>query len=143
MVYRLVYISKANRHLDDRELDHILSVSRINNSRKEIGGLLLFHEGKFFQVLEGEESRVERLYDDIAQDPRHYTIKRLQAGQVDKPLFGDWSMAYVPISSEEKRKLLGEGDFFTSFSPSNISDEQTRSLTEFIENMARSMLRPR
>ena len=136
MVYRLVYISKAHKDLSDRELDKILSVSREGNARKDISGLLLFVDGDFLQVLEGEKSGVENLYEHIGLDSRHFRVKRLQSGETTERLFGDWSMAYTPFSPEETRKLIGDGDFFTKFSPSNDSDEQTRELLKFIGTIA-------
>lgn len=141
MVYRLVYISKASKDLNDRELAEILSVSRERNSRKEITGLLLFVEGGFLQVLEGEKKQVEKLYEHIGLDSRHFTVKRLQSGETGDRLFGDWSMAYTPISPEEKRTLVGDGDFFTKFSPSEDSDEQTKELLKFIGTIAERMVK--
>lgn len=141
MLYRLVYISKASKDLDDRELAEILSVSRERNSRKEITGLLLFVDGGFLQVLEGEKNQVEKLYEHIGLDSRHFTVKRLQSGETGERLFGDWSMAYSPISPEEKRTLVGDGDFFAKFSASSASDEQTQELLKFIGTVAERMVR--
>ncbi len=141
MVYRIVYISKATPSLDDKELDKILASSRKNNPKLDVTGLMLFFEGSFFQVLEGEKSQVESLYRYIELDSRHITVKRLQEGEVSGRLFGDWSMAYTPISKQDKQKLIGDGDFFSKFSPSNSLDVDTKSLTTFIAKMVEKMIR--
>ncbi|MCW5699979.1 MAG: BLUF domain-containing protein, partial [Rhodospirillales bacterium] len=115
MVYRLLYISKAKRDLNDQDLGQILAVSRANNSKMDITGLLLYLDREFLQVLEGGKQEVDSLFKKISSDDRHFTVKCLQAVEVDDRLFGDWSMAYLPISPDEKRKLMGEGDFFATF----------------------------
>ena len=143
MVFRLVYSSKAVARVDDRELQDILSKARSNNPQHDLTGLLLFYEGEFLQVLEGPKDEVETLFKRIANDPRHVTVKRLDTRDVGARLFGDWSMAYVPISAEQTRKVLGTGRFFGHFSPTEAGDEHTERLTKFIVAMAEKMVKPR
>ncbi|MEQ8246500.1 MAG: BLUF domain-containing protein [Alphaproteobacteria bacterium] len=143
MVFRLVYSSKAVARIDDRELQRILSKARTNNPQHDLTGLLLFYEGEFLQVLEGPKDEVEALFKRISNDPRHVTVKRLDAREVHSRLFGDWSMAYVPISAEQTRKVLGTGRFFGHFSPTEAGDEHTERLTKFIVSMAEKMVKPR
>jgi hypothetical protein len=67
----IVYISAATYLMDENELKEILEVSRKNNQSSGITGLLLYHEGNFIQVLEGEKTAINALYDKITIDNRH------------------------------------------------------------------------
>jgi len=143
MVYRLVYTSKAISSVTDKDLEDILSKARANNSRLKLTGLLMFHNSEFFQVLEGRKASVEALFKEISDDPRHITVKRLDAREVEARLFGDWSMAYAPISPDDEGQLLGEGSFFHHFVPDGTSDEHTDRLTRFITKTAAKMIAAR
>ncbi|MCF8509094.1 MAG: BLUF domain-containing protein [Hyphomonadaceae bacterium] len=49
----------------------MLAVSRSNNSARGLTGMLLFHDGCFFQVLEGGADTLERTFATISRDTRH------------------------------------------------------------------------
>jgi hypothetical protein len=51
----LAYTSIASHHMAHEELLALLAQSRKNNLPTDITGMLLYMEGCFFQVLEGEE----------------------------------------------------------------------------------------
>ena len=68
---RLIYISSASGKFGQADLDAILAISRKNNSARGLTGMLLFHDGCFFQVLEGEAAIVERTFATISNDTRH------------------------------------------------------------------------
>lgn len=98
MIY-LAYCSSASRLLDSAELVELLRQSRENNLRRGITGLLLYHDGSFMQVLEGEIDAVQTLYHTICGDPRHKTVTRLTAAPLARRNFGEWSMAFVDTQS--------------------------------------------
>ncbi len=67
-LHQLVYISAAEHDFPEKELQELLAKARENNSKLDISGMLLFHEGSFIQALEGEKAAVESLYNKIGQD---------------------------------------------------------------------------
>lgn len=97
-LYRLAYLSTAEYLLPQEDLDNILAVSRKNNAADDITGLLLYHEGNFFQILEGPEDAVQACYKRILGDPRHKGCITLIAEKTPSRRFGAWDMAYVPYS---------------------------------------------
>jgi len=99
VIFQLVYLSKAARHIDSAELDDILGTARVNNGPKEITGMLLYHEGSFIQVLEGEQSSVEDLFNKIAEDPRHESANVVLRTEVEERAFDQWSMGYKRTES--------------------------------------------
>ena len=54
---QLSYISSQSHPLTSDEVKKILEKSILNNSLKNVTGMLLFYNGSFLQVLEGNEKR--------------------------------------------------------------------------------------
>ncbi|HKQ10718.1 MAG TPA: BLUF domain-containing protein, partial [Rhizomicrobium sp.] len=63
---QLLYVSNTALEIGLNDLDRILTTSRRNNAMMGITGLLLFIDGGFLQILEGEERAVRELYTRIA-----------------------------------------------------------------------------
>jgi hypothetical protein len=91
---QLVYISTAKAPVDAALLEAILAVSRRNNVKADVTGLLVAGGRRFLQVLEGPDQAVLATYARIQHDPRHKAFVLLSCKQVQDRAFGDWSMAY-------------------------------------------------
>ncbi|MCR9277143.1 MAG: BLUF domain-containing protein [Pseudomonadaceae bacterium] len=94
MIYQLVYVSRATAEVSEEELDALLDQARTNNARVGVTGMLLYHEGGFIQVLEGEESQVNEIYSRIDTDPRHSDPHIVLRHEIEERSFEDWSMGY-------------------------------------------------
>jgi hypothetical protein len=94
-VHRLIYISSAAGSISQAELDRILGRSRANNTARGLTGILLFHDGCFFQVLEGDKDVVQRAFTTISDDMRHGGVILLESRTVQHRSFPDWSMGYI------------------------------------------------
>ena len=92
-MYQLTYISTARRDLVGTDLDHILGVSRKNNRRDAISGLLIYDGVRFLQALEGEKGSVEAAFLRIKADTRHRAAVMLSLREVPDREFGQWDMA--------------------------------------------------
>ncbi len=95
MLVRLVYVSYANSVMSEKEVDDILAVSKVNNSNKNISGVLMYSDRYFFQCLEGERKDVNKTYLRIAADTRHTRCMQIEYSQINCRLFANWSMEYV------------------------------------------------
>ncbi|QKJ29983.1 BLUF domain-containing protein [Mucilaginibacter mali] len=103
----LIYISTAKKLLDTKELTDILHVSRRNNKQHHITGVLLYSEGTFIQLLEGEPESVNIVYDLIVRDSRHKNIIKLIHTSTDKRSFPDWTMGFKIININDMGALEG------------------------------------
>lgn len=102
---RLTYISKFSRSLSKREIENIGKISQTNNSRDGITGVLLSCNGIFFQILEGDEDCIDRLYEKILRDDRHSDILCLKSElNVAERKFPDWSMEVIAL--DENNDIL-------------------------------------
>ena len=99
MIYQLVYVSRAAGEMGDVELDDILAQAREKNIQADVTGMLLYHQGSFIQVLEGDQATLEQLYTKIEQDSRHVDANVVLRAQVDERAFEGWSMGYKRADS--------------------------------------------
>ncbi len=90
----VVYVSSAVRLLSDEELKELLRLSRINNARLGVTGMLLYDRGNFIQMLEGPGVNVDALYERIRADPRHTRITTLLQGPLEKRQFETLAMGF-------------------------------------------------
>ena len=107
-MYRLIYTSAATEVMSERDLQKVLRSARRNNATDGITGLLIYHDGCFFQVLEGDEEAVEACYKRIAKDPRHRDSIVLMRDPIVTRTFSDWWMSYRTVQDLQplQRKQL-------------------------------------
>ena len=110
-MYQVVYLSAATVRFTKAELLALLEQSRQKNASRGISGLLLYHDGDFMQLLEGEEAQVRALYVRIERDERHKGCILLIAGPVAERTFPDWSMGFRELSSPEVKAMPGYSEF--------------------------------
>ncbi|MDB4974675.1 MAG: hypothetical protein JWN48_3016 [Myxococcaceae bacterium] len=103
----LIYASAARGLLDPVQLGDILAVARRNNARLGVTGILLYHQGSFFQVLEGPPDVLTALYARIAQDPRHAHLVELRTREIERASFAAWSMGFVSLDPRLLSQLPG------------------------------------
>src|SRR4028119_1894045 len=106
-MFFLVYVSSATRPFSREDLRVLLETCRKNNAELGVTGMLLYKDGNFMQVLEGDEGAVRGLYARIAADPRHGGEITLQQGFAEGRQFPDWSMGFRDLDSPEARAGRG------------------------------------
>ncbi len=94
----VVYFSHALEPFDDAALLALLQISRRNNERSGITGVLLYHDGNFAQALEGPRLAVEEAFKRISADPRHDGIIATAVLPTGSRQFADWSMGFLPAT---------------------------------------------
>jgi hypothetical protein len=107
-----VYASAASRDFDTEELTVLLEAARENNTKLGLTGMLLYAEGSFFQVLEGQANVVDALYAKIERDKRHGQMTRIIREPIHKRNFDAWTMGFFKVSREELAGISGVNDFF-------------------------------
>lgn len=94
----LIYVSKSSNAFSSSDIIDLLSKSRDRNRQLNVTGMLLYEQGSFFQVLEGEEDVVNNLFATICNDPRHTSIVKIISEAIFKRDFVDWSMGYAAVT---------------------------------------------
>ena len=108
-----IYASRASEAFVEGELAGLMEQSRSNNLRGELTGMLLYCEGSFFQVLEGEEEAVRSVYRSIEKDPRHEDMVKIIEEEIEERAFGDWSMGLMTATRKQiEEGVEGFNDYF-------------------------------
>jgi hypothetical protein len=110
MLKYLIYISSAVELMGDAELEELLKVSRGNNKTKNVTGMLLYSEGSFIQVLEGEKDDVIAIYSVIKAGKRHKNVTTIMNGDSEERSFPDWQMGFFSVNKETLGELEGYVD---------------------------------
>jgi len=92
---RLFYVSTAALGVTDDDTKDIAATAAEKNARLGITGALAFNGVNFAQVLEGEQSVVEKLLDDIKTDKRHSGLVVVDTKTVTERAYNGWSMKMV------------------------------------------------
>lgn len=74
----------------------------------------LYKDGDFIQLLEGERTVVQALYQTIVKDPRHRGATMLLDGEADERMFSDWSMGFRDLSDPAVQATPGFSQFMNS-----------------------------
>jgi len=109
MPYRVIYSSESATPMQTDELEDILEGARESNAEVGITGALVYVDGYFLQVLEGEAEDVQELMERIEKDVRHEAVTVLKRGEEPAALFNEWTMAYVSATAEQVAEWAGLG----------------------------------
>ena len=99
-MYRIIYLSSATTKFTSTEIISLLNSSRQRNELNQITGLLLYADGNFLQIIEGEKKAVLKLYSKISIDKRHKNIIKVFDGKVNSRIYPKWSMGFNRIDKE-------------------------------------------
>ena len=115
----LTYTSEMTASTDFLD---ILEVSRANNERDGITGVLLFCNNSVVQCLEGSRDAVNQAYARIVRDKRHRDPMLVDYRDISARLFSSWSMGYVPETAVTQPILLKYA-VSKNFEPRQLSGE--------------------
>jgi len=103
-----LFLRIVNAHAAGRFGGHPCA-RRKKNVVRGITGALVYSDGVFLQILEGDRANVQQLMVKILQDLRHGTVTVLQEGEIACAVFGRWQMAYVSATAEQVAAWAGIG----------------------------------
>jgi hypothetical protein len=112
-LFHCIYASRAAADFQASDIPALLRKAREDNFRSDITGMLLYIDGSFFRVLEGEEQAVSRSFEKIRLDSRHKRVTQIIREPIAQRSFTEWSMGFSAIGLQEAGELTGENDFFT------------------------------
>ncbi len=123
---RLLYSSNLSKDQDPKVIQDILAKARHFNPINNVTGILLFRNGEFLQLLEGDKFDVYFTYKKIRDDKRHYKLKILHESVIQDRLFSGWSMAYkdektsIDFMNQEIKSLIDENGIKSNLDLSSL-----------------------
>ena len=133
---RTIYLSNAVTLMDSAALSTLLDSCKRNNESHGITGLLVYSDGNFMQVLEGERAVVESTYQRICEDGRHHHVMRM----IDEPIrerhFRNFAMAFKDDSALTEQQRTAFSDIVQQ--PSESALDLPSSVRAFIGMLTRA-----
>lgn len=106
-MHHIIYLSWATTPFSDQQLHELLQQARQHNTQCGITGIMLYGNGYFMQVLEGEQATVHALYERIKQDGRHRDVTAYADKAITQRAFGEWAMAFHHASPQQLAQVAG------------------------------------
>lgn len=130
-LYTICYVSKASAELTDDDIQYIFKRTEKANNANGISGLLLYSFGNFFQVLEGEKTDLEHLYENkIMKDKRHSNIYEVFSKDMETPIFSNYLSQFQTITTSVQLDKIRK--YLNANRTNEISDKLSRLLRPFM-----------
>ncbi|WP_299210841.1 BLUF domain-containing protein [uncultured Aquimarina sp.] len=124
------YLSNSSK-LDSEEIEELLIDTMTNNNKIGIGGILIYSNDTFFQIIEGYTKDIDRLFAKIELDKRHFNVFKIFDRKVSIKKFERFSFSYIRVEDEkisnELMSFLEIGD--------NFGDETHEMLVGKVKNL--------
>lgn len=104
---RLVYRSTARQRLSGPSLGALNRAARFKNAQLRVTGLLLYCQGDFFGVLEGDVNAVDHVAARVARDTRHGNLRIERQVRISARAFPTWRMAVTHLNAVPSRLRSG------------------------------------
>ena len=101
MLHSLCYISNAKMLWPKFQLNKLYSFCKQRNKIIGITGVLIYDEGTFIEVLEGEKANVSALFSKIKKDDRHDHITVMLKTQIEHRIFHNFYTASRYVSNQK------------------------------------------
>lgn len=121
--------------MQSEDLQELLEHARSRNGTQGISGALVYTDGMFLQILEGERAKVQALMATIRKDVRHENVIVLREGEVPSAQFSSWKMAYVSATPAEVARWAGISVVTENSTEFCDVDENVRRTAQFAQDI--------
>lgn len=131
-LFRIVYVSEATGSVGSglMPLIDIIGVSEQNNRRDHLTGVLMRHDGRFLQILEGARADLNRVMARVSKDGRHDNLRILSDQPILERLFPAWAMGRLEATPEVEAFLA------TDMTQADVPAEVDRLLAGLVQTTA-------
>lgn len=106
MLTTLIYRSHVRSGTSYHSIIEMVKSANERNIRASVTGILLFNGIHFFQLLEGPEESVKKIFSSINCDSRHFNIVKLLCDFSPSRRFGNAGMELIDIRFHKKEDSL-------------------------------------
>ena len=130
-LYTIVYVSIATQEMSAEDLKKIFKAGRANNEKAGITGMLLYRDGFFLQVIEGEEAQVDALYKKVIEDSRHTNHLLIYKRPIEKRAFSEHLLSASDVDASVFKDVKGFSDFMQRPTPEFL-EQCTSDIEEYL-----------
>jgi len=131
----IVYRSVADASFVAPNIHNMLSRVRDYNTEHGITGCLLYHNTQFLQLLEGEEEKIDTLFQKISNDTRHHNVEVIEQRFLDSRLFNAWSMAFHNYGQNSQSAFVKMGQIDSFLNSSNAFKQKKPLVLSFFSHV--------
>ena len=132
MKHAICYVSNANKDLNPEQIRKLLDFCQEKNEQLKIKGVLLYSEGNFFQILEGEKDVVLPIYHTLEKDSRHYGLIQIMGQDIEEGAFDGYKVDILDENSIQEFQIPEKyTDALQGMSP-EVKKPMERMLKNFI-----------
>ncbi len=135
MTYQIIYSSESTMPMQSDDLEELLERARAKNDKHGISGALVYADGMFLQILEGERADVQALMAKIVRDVRHESVSILREGEIASAKFASWKMAYVSATPQQVAIWAGIGVAESRAETANDAGEDIHRTAQFAQDI--------
>ena len=129
--HQILYESVATSLMKLEDVISLLKKCNQQNYENGLSGLLVFHNHRFMQLLEGRKSSIDFIMQKIGNDPRHSNLEILHESESTERTMGAWTMAFTMDSNN--LEALSDQPFFLSLADAReISGTMNRELSQHL-----------
>lgn len=133
MQHAICYISSATLDFSDPEILELLEDWKEKNSRLDIKGILLYSQGHFFQVLEGEKRAVLKIFHSIQEDTRHSEIIQVMGKDIARGSLDGYIIDHLKQTTFSRPDLIKDYCESVKGMDPEIQQQIKRVLESFID----------
>ena len=100
------YVSTAHPSLANSDINELFKFVKHYNNDQNITGILMYSDGNFFQVLEGEKEQIQILFEKIKLDSRHYNVIKIFDREITDCSFSKYHSSFKVIGEKFNHKEL-------------------------------------
>lgn len=100
-MFQLLYTSQAIETFNLMDLTALVLKSQVYNSFHGLTGMLIYEDGVFTQVLEGNEVELEIIMEKIMRDPPHHKIRVIKREPIEYRNYSYWMMVFKTESLDQ------------------------------------------
>ncbi|ULC60417.1 BLUF domain-containing protein [Flaviramulus sp. BrNp1-15] len=101
-------MSDSRNYESLENLKALYTKAKENNAKHNITGVLIYHNGNFLQVLEGQRDHVDYTYEKIRLDSRHKNILKVINIDVEQRIFEDYNFGFTVVDDIKEFNQLHE-----------------------------------
>ncbi|MBQ4822451.1 BLUF domain-containing protein [Aquimarina sp. MMG016] len=128
MLLTICYISNASEKLKSEDIEMLMVETKAFNNANNIGGILIYSDLTFFQIIEGEYDLIKSLFKKIEQDYRHYNVLKILETKSTKMRYERFNSKYITYHREEANIELQK---FLEIDDNNMSDHELHNLVVY------------
>ncbi len=108
MLSTICYVSSAKAGFTFFDQEHLFDQTLRNNKTLEISGALIYFDGNFLQIMEGDNTKLLPLYNSIKRDHRHHNIIEIINKPIKEKIFNGFETGYTVINNLDRLYSLQE-----------------------------------